>query len=114
MSKIEFLTTHEFEKEFKRLKKKYHSLADDLRVFKSDFIANPNIGTDLGGNVRKIRISIKSKGKGKSGGARLIIYDLVINLVKHGVILVTIYDKSDTESITNNHIKDILARNGFK
>lgn len=114
MSEFLFLTTSEFEKEFKRLNKKYKSLSDDLRSFKSQYLKNPNSGVDLGSNIRKIRLAIKSKGKGKSGGARLITYDLIVNFNKYGIVLVTIYDKSEMESISNNQIKQILFRNGFK
>jgi len=113
MSKSDFLTTLEFEKEFKRLKKKYRSLPDDLKEFKEDYLANPSIGSDLGGNLRKIRISIKSKGKGKSGGARLIVYELVVNVMFKHVVLVTIYDKSETETMSVAHCKAILSRNDF-
>ena len=114
MSKPDFLTTIEFEKEFKRLKKKYRSLPDDLKEFKEDYLANPNIGNDLGGNFHKIRFSIKSKGKGKSGGGRLIIYELVLNVMFKHVVLVTMYDKSEMETMTTAHYKAILNRNDFK
>ena len=114
MSDFLFLTTSEFEKEFKRLKKKYKSISYDLRNFKTQYSINPNLGVDLGSNIKKIRITIKSKGKGKSGGARLITYDLIVNFTKYGVVLVTIFDKSEVESISNNQIKQILLRNGFK
>ncbi len=113
MSKITFFSTPEFEREFKRLKKKYRSLPDDLREFKEEFLKNPSSGTDLGSNIRKIRVSIKSKGKGKSGGARIIIYDIVADITSKGIVLITIYDKSETEAISISQIKNILNRNGF-
>lgn len=113
MITITFYTTKEFEKEYKRLSRKYPSLKDDLKKFKVDFIDNPNLGDDLGNNIRKVRIAIKSKGKGKSGGARVIVYNLMINIMEQAAILITIYDKSDAESISKEHIKEIISRNGF-
>ena len=69
---IEIITTPTFEKEFKRLNKKYASLKSDLEVFEKDISENPKIGDDLGHEVYKVRIAIKSKNKGKSGGGRII------------------------------------------
>jgi len=65
----------------------------------------PETGTVLGNNTYKIRISIKSKGKGKSGGARVITYLVTEN---KEVFLLTIYDKSEFESVTDNMIKAII------
>lgn len=113
MNDLKFFTTTDFEKDFKRLKKKYPSLPDDLKEFKHEFTLNPKLGVDLGSNLRKIRLSIKSKGKGKSGGARIIIYNLIVNFLSHNVILVSMFDKSDTESLSLDHIKYILRKNGY-
>ena len=89
-------------------------MPDYLKEFKEDYLANSSIGNDLGDNLRKIRFSIKSKGKGKSGGGRLIIYELVVNIIFKHVVLVTIYDKSEMETMTTAHYKAILKRNDFK
>jgi mRNA-degrading endonuclease RelE of RelBE toxin-antitoxin system len=67
-------TTKVFELNFKRLSKKYRSLIDDLEEFKKILLENPNVGDDLGENVRKVRMAIASKNKGKRGGARVITY----------------------------------------
>jgi len=61
-----------FKKELKRLAKKYHSLKTDLAKLFESLARNPTQGTNLGNNCYKIRVAITSKGKGKSGGARLI------------------------------------------
>jgi hypothetical protein len=114
MNKLQFFTTIDFEKDYKRLKKKYRSLPNDLREFQSDFIKNPNMGIDLGNNLRKIRVAVKSKAKGKSGGARIILYNIVVNLLYKDVVLVSMYDKSETESLSMEHIKAILVKNGYK
>lgn len=64
----------EFAKQLKALAKKYHSLRNDYQSFLNDLEQNPYMGTDLGNGVRKVRMAITSKGKGKSGGARVITY----------------------------------------
>ena len=61
-----------FNKELKRLGKRYASLADDYETLLHDLKQNPALGTDLGRGLRKVRMRISSKGKGKSGGARVI------------------------------------------
>ncbi len=106
--KIDIIASSEFEKEYKRLKRKYKSLPQDLIVFEQELNENPNIGVDLGNNVRKIRISIKSKNKGKRGGARLITYNIIVSIIERTVLLVTIYDKSEEETISDAEIKRII------
>ena len=64
----------EFKRQFKRLLKKYHSLSNDFIVFKENLSQNPLQGIELGAGVRKIRMAIASKGKGKSGGARELLH----------------------------------------
>ncbi len=106
--KIKIIVSSEFEKEFKRLKKKYKSLPQDLILFEEELNANPNLGVDLGNNLRKIRLSIKSKNKGKSGGARIITYNIIINTIEKSILLVTIYDKSEESAISDAAIKKII------
>lgn len=71
---INIVDTPRFRKEAKRLGKKYKSLADDFIRLYADLQENPLLGVDLGKGVRKVRLAITSKGKGKSGGARVITY----------------------------------------
>ena len=68
-----------FKKDTKRLIKKYPSLKNELAELNSLLISNPTTGTSLGNNAYKIRVSIKSKGAGKSGGARVITYVVTEN-----------------------------------
>ncbi len=70
--KVSFILSDEFIRQFKRLTKKYSSLLKDYDIFKEELRKNPFQGNDLGNGVRKVRMSITSKGKGKSGGARVI------------------------------------------
>ena len=69
---------------------------------------NPYEGVDLGMGVRKVRMSIKSKGKGKSGGARVITYSLTADDEDINLTLLTIYDKSERSTISDKEIKDLL------
>ena len=62
----------EFKRQFKRLAKKYHSLKSDYDAWLDEIYKNPLVGDDLGCGVRKIRMTIADKGKGKSGGARIL------------------------------------------
>ena len=71
--------THpEFEREFKRFKKKYHSIVDDLRIFLQSLRQAPYQGVSLGDGLHKIRFRVSSKGSGKRGGMRVITVKLVI------------------------------------
>jgi hypothetical protein len=100
-------TTTDFERALKTLCKKYHSLIDDFEAFKKELIKDPYIGDDLGGNVRKIRLAIKSKNKGKSGGARVISYNLIVDIENTNVVLLTIYDKNVQGSISKKEINQL-------
>ena len=100
--------TQEFRKQAKRLAKKYRSLAEDLQAFVDELFQNPNMGKDLGSGVRKIRMAVKSKGKGKSGGMRVITFNVIVNQTDTEITLLTVYDKSEKESISDKEIKMLL------
>ena len=76
-----------------------------LPKLRSDLLENNTIGKFLGNNVYKIRMVITSKGKGKSGGARVISY---VYVQEELLFLLSIYDKSKKENITDNEIKTFL------
>lgn len=99
--------TDNFKKEAKRLIKKYKSLKFEITDLITELEINPTKGTPLGNDIYKIRIAIKSKGKGKSGGARIISY---VKVVDTEVILFSIYNKSEKSSITDNEIMDLIKR----
>ena len=94
-----------FKKEAKRLIKKYPSLKNELAELNEILISNPTLGIPLGYNAYKIRIAIKSKGTGKSGGARIITYVVTEN---QEVYLLTIYDKGELDSIDDNTLRAII------
>lgn len=97
----------EFEKELKKLLKKYPSLKDEFLTLVESLETNPNQGVQIFKNCFKIRIAIKSKGKGKSAGARVITH---LTISDNTVFLLSIYDKSKQESVTDAYIKLLLEQ----
>ena len=95
-----------FENKLKRLVKKYPSLIKEIFELRQKLSENPKLGTSIGQNCYKIRIAVKSKGTGKSGGARIIT-----NVYIEGttVYLLNIYDKSEQENITDKDLKQLLS-----
>jgi len=102
--------TTNFEKEAKPLLKKYPSFKSDIGKLIDELESNPTIGTPLGHNLFKIRIAISSKGRGKSGGARVITYVISKNEV---VNLISIYDKAEYDSADINTLLEILRNEGL-
>ena len=102
-------TIRTFDKRIKRLAKKYKSIRNDFICFLGELRENPFIGSDLGNGVRKVRRAISDKGKGKSGGARIITYVLKTDENSGQVTLLTIYDKNEQESISAKEIGELLA-----
>ena len=94
-----------FRKEAKKLYKKYPSLKKELFELGKQLSTEPSLGIALGSNCFKIRIAIASKGRGKSGGARVISY---VHVTQTSVYLLSIYDKSDKETISNNELQNLL------
>ncbi len=99
------LTIPPFDKQLKRLAKKFPSLKSDFSEFLENLETKPYQGKALGKNCYKIRLAITSKGKGKRGGGRMITNILVSETT---VYLLAIYDKSDKESLTDNELKELL------
>ena len=79
--KVKIYTEKEFERQLRKLSKKYRSMLDDYDAFLTGLEQDPFQGTSLGKGVRKVRMAIASKGKGKSGGARVITYNLWTKLL---------------------------------
>jgi mRNA-degrading endonuclease RelE of RelBE toxin-antitoxin system len=104
------LYTENFRKEAKRLAKKYASLKNEIEVLIDHLEQNPIKGIPIGKNCFKIRLAISSKGKGKSGGARVITCVIIKEVEVH---LLTIYDKSEKESITDNEILELIKQIDF-
>ena len=105
---FEIRTIKSFDSKAKRLAKKYPSLKDDLIHLGNELRANPTLGTDLGSNLHKVRMAISSKGKGKRGGARVITHTAIYSLKDGIVTLLTIYDKSEQNDITEREVEALL------
>ncbi len=99
--------------EAKRLKKRYHSFNDDLEDFKKSLQKNPFQGAELSPGIRKIRMAIASKGRGKSGSARVITANAIVAEHEGRIALLTIYDKEDASTVRLNVIKQMARELGF-
>ncbi len=95
-----------FDKQLKRLAKKFPSLKNEYAELVDILEDNPMPGNAMANSCYKIRVAIKSKGKGKSGGARVIAH---VQVVDNIVYLLTIYDKSEQKDITDKEIKYLLS-----
>jgi mRNA-degrading endonuclease RelE of RelBE toxin-antitoxin system len=94
-----------FRKRAKRLIKKFPSLKKELADLGQHLSDDPMQGNPLGYESYKIRLSIKSKNKGKSGGARVITHIYINQSI---VYLLDIYDKSEQSSITDKELKELV------
>lgn len=103
----------QFAKELKHLAMRYKTIKQDYANLLNELRNNPLIGVDLGNNLRKIRMAITAKGKGKRGGARVITYTVIFTTEDYDVKLLTIYDKSERDNITDKELQDILKENGI-
>ena len=100
-------TSADFRAAFKRLKKRHKSLQQDFEKLLLSLLQNPLQGVELDGGVRKVRLAITSKGRGKSGGARVIIR---VRIVSDELQLLYIYDKADYENVSDAFLRDVMKR----
>jgi len=98
-------TIPQFERNLKKLVKKYPSLKNEFIQLISSLKEKPEQGTALGKNCFKIRLAIASKGKGKSGGARVITNIIISDTT---VYLLAIYDKANKENLSNKELQELL------
>ena len=110
---FEIQTTSYFDTEAKRLAKRHRSFIDDLQDFQEELLKNPYQGTELSPGIRKIRLTIDSKGRGKSGGARVITFTYLVDEKDGVVILLLLYDKADASSIKMNVVRKIIEDLGL-
>lgn len=107
------LVSSVFERSAKKLAKRYSSFRGDFMSFLSELKDNPFMGVDLGKGLRKVRMAVTSKGKGKSGGVRIISYLLINKGDEITIELLDIYDKSETSSLSDKELRDLLKRCGL-
>jgi mRNA-degrading endonuclease RelE of RelBE toxin-antitoxin system len=108
---FEIIATPPFEKELKQLFKKYPSIKKDIAALGAELLNNPKLGVPLGNDCYKIRMAISSKGRGKSGGARVITH---VKITATAIFLLSIYDKAETSTITDEELLSRLKRLGKK
>jgi len=94
-----------FSREIKKLAKKYPSLKNGFADLIDSLKTKPKQGVSLGNNCYKIRLAISSKGKGKSGGSRVMTH---LKISKTTIYLLSIYDKSEKENISDTELKELL------
>lgn len=94
-----------FDRQARRLARKFKSFKNELAELFDSLQVDPKQGTPLGNDCYKIRIAIKSKGKGKSGGARAITH---VVAVREHVYLLTVFDKSEKENISDKELQELL------
>ena len=99
--------------EAKRLKKRYRSLTDDLVTFRASLEQNPFQGAELYPGIRKIRMPIASKGRGKSGSARVVTANAIVAEHEGRIALLTIYDKQDFSTVDVKIIRQMARELGF-
>lgn len=105
---FEIKTSSYFDAKVKKLAKRYRNLANDLRSFQNDLRVNPLQGVEIAPNIRKIRIAITAKGRGKSGGARVITLNALVSNSERTIFLLLIYDKADVSNVKINVIQEII------
>lgn len=113
MTQIEY--SADFVKDFKRLVAKYPSLEADVDALEAELQSTPETGESLGAGLRKVRMAIASKNKGKSGGARVItLHVLAIEAeALQKLVLLTMYDKSEAATIKTSDLKKLMKKNGY-
>ena len=106
---VKIVASRNFRKEAKKLLKKYVSLKKEFADLNKKLQNNPYLGASIGKKCFKIRLAVKSKGKGKSGGLRVITYVVLkvqkVNSQLRKVNLISVYDKSEFETISD---KDLI------
>jgi mRNA-degrading endonuclease RelE of RelBE toxin-antitoxin system len=106
----------DFFRDAKRLSKKYASLKTELKDLEAQLLENPRFGILIRPNTYKIRLAVKSKGRGKSGGMRIITHVIEVEVEvsedektqDFTVILVAIYDKSEIENLSDAYLKAVI------
>ncbi len=109
MKTTNVIPTPQFKRDAKPLLKKYLSLSSELRELEQQLKENAHLGDKITENTYKIRVAVKSKGKGKSGGLRVISY-IILKIVAddeiENIYLLAIYDKSEFENISDKLIAE--------
>lgn len=107
---FEAIPTPEFKVQAKALQKRHRSFKEDLKEIILSLQENPFQGIELSPGIRKIRMAIKSKGRGKSGGARIITYTIVLAENEGKIYLMNVFDKSDFSTVELDIVKEMIKK----
>jgi len=99
-----------FKRKVKPLSKKYHTLRESIDELGEALIKGPYLGESYGGNIYKVRLSDKSKGKGKSGGFRILYYLAIQQGNDTIIILITILNKGEINTIKKTDAEYLLTQ----
>lgn len=100
-----------FTRNLRKLARKYRSIYQDVQPIIEELQNGSIVGDQIpnvGYTVFKVRIRNTDSQKGKSGGYRLIYYLQTTT----GIILLTIYSKSEQADITVDEIKAVIDQEG--
>lgn len=81
---------------------------DNLRDLQNILLENPKAGDAIQGTggLRKIRIPMSNRGKGKRGGARVIYVDIEL---KERIYFINVYTKDEKDDLTEDEKKAFRA-----
>lgn len=105
---LKIIPTDSFKRDVKKLKKKYPRITESLKNLNKELLKG-EYGVRIGKEVYKKRIRNVDIKKGKSGGFRVIGYN---DLDMEKFYLLTLYSKSDKETIYDKEIVDLLKKIG--
>ena len=108
--KFKIVFTANFGRSYAALRKRYASLKEDLAQLLEELQTAPQSGSPIGQNCYKVRMRIRAKRSGKSGGARVIT---CVKLVRDTIYLLAVYDKSEQDSISDEDRDRLLRNNGL-
>lgn len=106
---IQIALTPRFQKDLRELAKRYRSIRTDLQPLIEQLQAGEIPGDRIAGikyQIFKVRLKNSNIQKGKSGGYRVIYY----LKTTEGIILATIYSKSDLSDVSNEIIIEAIAQ----
>ena len=109
----DIIPTPDFARSLKLLAKRHKSLKQDMLALVASLREDPLQGKELAPNIRKVRLAITSKRKGKSGGARVITYVIAVSEEEGRVYLIEIYDKSDFDTVDVSVVKEMIEELGL-
>jgi len=101
---MNFETTNLFDKQAKRLSKKYKNIKSDLTRLLREFDDYHQNAIEIKSNLYKIRLANSSKNRGKRAGFRIYYYIKI----KQTVYMLTVYDKSEVEMIDEELLQDLI------